>query len=490
MNKQDDIFIDEFANLHQKDTELGRGGQGVVFRTHDRDIAIKLALDTNGSPRPPDNNLHRLRTLRFLPVPERLQLSMPMAMLRDYEGYVMRLLGDMMPFKHFWAGGNGASSAPKVTVPEWLSQLPVPLALELMHYAASGGLKRRLLALYKCSAILCRLHAAGLVYGDVSPANAYVSENADSREVWLIDADNLRFEIESCRSGVFTPGFGAPELVQGLAGGSTRTDCHAFAAMAFWMLTMQHPFLGDLVESDANADWADETNDKGDPADQAYAGLLPWIDDDKDDSNATSKGLPRGLVLTDSLRRLFHQTFGPGRTAPWRRPVIVHWSYALAQALDRCISCAGCGMGFYFESQESSQKCPYCGTGRPALLHATRQAKESGNGTAAEWSWVGPLQTCQSTPVPHRVFYPFSPVNGDNDLLHFTKSEDQISLTPSDSTAVHSLFIAVPSGSKTERFPLKGRTVLPISKNALQIKIHVGSEDGPEIIFSFPEEVL
>ena len=45
------------------------------------------------------------------------------------------------------------------------------------------------------------------------------SFHAYAFSVWMIDADNLRFEMEGRGPGVFTPAFGAPDLVQGHDGG-------------------------------------------------------------------------------------------------------------------------------------------------------------------------------------------------------------------------------------------------------------------------------
>ena len=42
-NNKQQLFIDEHHNTHQKRNVLGRGGQGIVYRTSDSDIAIKLA---------------------------------------------------------------------------------------------------------------------------------------------------------------------------------------------------------------------------------------------------------------------------------------------------------------------------------------------------------------------------------------------------------------------------------------------------------------
>ena len=80
----------------------------------------------------------------------------------------------------------------KPEIPKWLAAIPdKDVALLLFHYADTGSTRRRLFALSKCASILARLHSAGLVYGDISPNNVFVGDG-DSREVWLIDADNLQ----------------------------------------------------------------------------------------------------------------------------------------------------------------------------------------------------------------------------------------------------------------------------------------------------------
>ena len=39
-------YIDEFNGSHYLGDELGRGGQGVVYKTKDADTVIKIALST------------------------------------------------------------------------------------------------------------------------------------------------------------------------------------------------------------------------------------------------------------------------------------------------------------------------------------------------------------------------------------------------------------------------------------------------------------
>jgi len=491
MSNNAEIFIDEFGNIHEQAAELGRGGQGVVFRTRDPDVAIKLVLDANGLPMEPGSLRERLRAVRLLPVPQNLHLSMPAAILRDKAGYAMRLLNDMVPFKHFWLGGSDVAANGGSDIPDWLAGVPEAVARELTHYVNTGGLRRRLLALYKCSAILGRLHAAGLVYGDVSPANAYISRNHGSRAVWMIDADNLRFETDGVGPGVYTPGFGAPELVQGFDGGRPRTDCHAFAVMAFWMLTLQHPYLGDYVENGPSADWADDDADQGDLTEKAYAGLVPWIDDDDDESNATTKGLPRALVLTEELRTLFQEAFGPGRVHPWRRPVIFHWPYLLAKALDSTVSCLACRMSYYDDFNDSQQKCPYCGAGRPAMLRATDLKRDDSVQPMPRWSWSHHLheKECEALSIPHRLFYPFSIADGDQDFLEITMKKDAIILRRPDHLGQQALTMTVDGSGHGEFINLTTSMTLPERVKTHGFTVRVDGDPSRQVAFNFEEAI-
>ena len=504
------FFVDEFSNVHTRDVVLGRGGQGVVYRTKDADIALKLALDANGDPKPRCSESHQLGMLRLLPIPERLPLSMPLAMLRDHEGYVMRLLGDMVPFKHFWLGGD--ESASQIELPKWLEAVPESAARELAHYASTGGLRRRLLALYKCSAVLSRLHAAGFVYGDVSPSNAYISEHPESREVWLIDADNLQFDADGKGPIIWTPKFGAPELLQGKNGIGAATDCHAFAVMSFWLLATIHPFEGDYLDND-DSDWAkEETDDPFGHQPQkvidalrgvreqckwsnretlAYAGLVPWVDDEEDDSNSASNGLPRSLVLTDGVRKLFQLTFSDGRIDPACRPVILHWPLALAAALDLCIPCTGCGMGYYCDYADNAQKCPYCGAERPMLVSAIRNEASANGGIEQAWSWLHPLTEDTAAPVkvPHRVLYPFSPVKGDNDVFQISMTDQSITIAPVEGFESTDFELRIGLGGNAKRIPLRKRVILPRCEGIAGFEICECQRGALPVIFTFIPEV-
>jgi len=466
MNKIQNVFTDEYFNVHTRGKLLGQGGQGVVFRTKDPDIAIKLVTDENGDP-VTDRALisrfsNRLKNVRLLPLPNDLNLSVPSALLKDKVGYVMQLLSDMVPFSSFWLDGKTAEQIKSANIPEWLGEMSEDDAKKLVHYCKTGGLRRRLIALYKCSAILARLHGNGFVYGDISPANAYLSKDLSLSEVWFIDADNLRFEIASGGSGVYTPKYGAPELVQELDGGRPGTDCHAFAVMAFHILSMIHPFVGDLVEGGGENDWANDDFDEEDLEEKAYAGHLPWVDDCDDDSNSTSSGLPRQLVLTEKLAALFQRTFRNGRTSFWKRPAIYHWPEALAEAADKTIVCLSCYMSWFIDIE--GENCPYCDSSKPSIIFFESYRWTGEKELASPcWSYAHELSISEEPLIlPERIFKPFSMSDSDNSILKLFFNEQNILITKSEACNIN-ISVALPNENGGGFRSFVSKLQLPVS---------------------------
>jgi len=405
-------LTDEYGNLHYPADELARGGQGVVFHTKDADLAIKQPLDASGNV-DKSVNMHQLfQSIRLLPLPSGISISLPVAILRDEPGYVMRLLSGMKPFSSFDLNGNTMNrlrdsiSSNELELPKWLSEVSdEKVALRLFHYANTGSTRRRLLALSKCASILGRLHSAGLVYSDISHNNVYI-DGSDNCDVWLIDSDNLRFEEYEGGNAVFTPHYGAPEVVQGLDKSRPRTDCWSFAVMSFRILALCHPFIGKrvLAPEDDGGGWDAEPEEDGAQVDldeQAYAGLLPFIDDENDKTNSpVSFALPRELVASPEIRQLFQESFGPGRIQPYRRPLMPFWACELARAYDRFLDCSGCRMSYLAHEFE---KCPYCGAPRPGFLRVKTD----------RWEAISPVDAKEFS-LRHRLFNPFSLENNDD----------------------------------------------------------------------------
>ena len=398
---------DEYGNKHELADELARGGQGVVFRTRDADLAVKQPLDSSGLPDKDANLRDRFQNIRLLPMPPRIPVSLPLSILRDEPGYVMRLLNGMKPFGVFDLDGRTKKKLEdrKQPLPQWLAGITdKEMALRLFHYTNTGASRRRLFALAKCASILSRLHSVGLVYGDISTNNAFIGEDP-TRDVWLIDADNMRFERLSGGISVYTPCYGAPEVVRGTDSARPRSDCWAFAVMAFKTLTLCHPFIGKKVlePDDDEGGWDAEPVADGAPIDldeQAYAGFLPFVDDEDDDSNHSSGGLPREFVLTPRLRLLFQETFGEGREHPYRRPTMGFWALELAKAFDHLLGCPECKMNYFADEH---RRCPYCDAPRPRFIRVrTLRWKILIPGDATEFA------------LPHRLFYPFSFEHNDD----------------------------------------------------------------------------
>ncbi|EPL4105803.1 hypothetical protein MWR74_007055, partial [Pseudomonas aeruginosa] len=210
---------------------------------------------------------------------------------------------------------------------------------------------------------------------------------------------NMRLELPSGGVSVYTPGYGAPEVVLGRDQSRPRTDCWAFAVMTFKLLALCHPFIGKKVlePEDEEDGWDADPAPNGTATDlneQAFAGFLPFVDDEDDDSNEGVGGLPRVLVATEGLRRLFQETFGAGRELPHRRPTMAFWILELARAADQSLDCLECGMSHF--ADEYAQ-CPYCGAARPAFIRVK----------TPRWEILIPGGATEFR-LPQRLFHPFS----------------------------------------------------------------------------------
>lgn len=400
-NRREEVLVDEYGNRHQIVGELARGGQGVVYRTTDSDLAIKRPIDRNGEVERSVDLKRRFTRIRCLPLPLDISIALPLAVLRDESGYVMNLLSEMEPFSNFFVNGSIYERLETEVIPPWISQVSDRAAqLQLMHYAHSGSTKRRLLALSKCASVLSRLHSAGIVYGDVSPRNCFVSRQ-DSQSVSLIDADNLRLEGHKGGSSVYTPRYGAPEIVSGADSSRPQSDAWSFSVMAFEILSLIHPFVGRAVlEGDSGeSGWDVKTTEVGQSRERqqldelAMAGKMPYVDDPVDRTNEAVGGLPRELIVTKRLIELFRESLGTGRSLPWRRPALAYWALELARAHDLSVVCPSCSMSYFVQHQT----CVYCGRPRPLTIVATTE----------RWQLV--LQPSAEVAVlPQRLTQPFS----------------------------------------------------------------------------------
>jgi len=455
-------LTDEFLNIHKIDSVLGKGGQGIVHRTKDPDIAIKRVVDKEGKFIEDEESIEKyhqqIKNIKYLPFPSNINIATPLALLDSSAGYVMQLLTEMIPFESFWSNAKSLKKIEADDIPNWLKGMPIESAKEIVYYKNTGGLKRRLKALYNASEILARLHSQGLVYGDISSGNVFVSQNKTNIKSWFIDPDNLKFYSFSTKGGVYTPRYGSPELVQGVSGSSYRTDCHAFATMAFYMLSMIHPFIGEKVLNNDEG-WEDVKEDEQDMDEKAYAGYLPWIDDREDTSNQNSSGLPRMLLLTERLSNLFNDTFSKGRVTPSLRPSIFHWTEILAEAHDKTVVCSDCQMSWFYDIE--GEDCPYCSAKKPkSLILNTFILNENKKSNNPVWTYVQKMtEEDFKVEIPQRIFAPFYLQTHDKSHITIEISEDIIEIRKEESIDAN-IFIAIANIDSGEFKELVSRAVI------------------------------
>jgi DNA-binding helix-hairpin-helix protein with protein kinase domain len=321
---------DEFQNEFIIREEIGSGGEGEVWALEGGRGAAKFLLAANATREELQAKLRRImRTdLRGIPI------AAPHGLIDGPLGYIMELLEDMVPLTTLYNQPRGADTA------TW--------------YRDTGGLRRRLTVLAKLADALHRLHAKALAYCDISPGNVLISRLQERDNVWLIDPDNISAESDHSTVALFTPAFGAPEVVRSEKPNDTLSDVFSLALVVYRVLIGNHPFYGDMVH----------LNKAHEPA--AYSGELPWINHPTDERNRSTKGMPIDWTLTPALFRLASQAFEDGLVKPESRPSAANWRDELLRAADFTYSCPTCMNTVY----AFHDKCPWCTTAKPPLLFA------------------------------------------------------------------------------------------------------------------------
>jgi len=314
---------------------LGQGGQGAVFEVEGGKLAVKIVFDRSVSRR--DLLRNQLIHVKRLALGD-LEIARPLEMLRNpHVGYVMELLTGMVPLKQ-------------------LTHVPRKELSLAQWYISGGGLRRRLRLLARAADLLSQLHGKGLVYADPSPHNIFVSASPEEHEIRLIDADNLHYQSSQAMTDIYTPGYGAPELVRGVRGVDALTDAHAFAVIAFQCLAQVHPLQGDAV-----------TNGDPEQEEVALRGELPWIDHAEDARNRSSAGIPRDIVLSPRLKDLCQLALGQGLADRLARPGLSTWAERLHAAADVTLGCPACGGTYYV----TASACPWCDAAKPHYVLAS-----------------------------------------------------------------------------------------------------------------------
>ncbi|MFI8749965.1 protein kinase [Vreelandella lionensis] len=305
------VVQDTKGASYQLVQKMSQGGQGVVYRTSHPQVLVK------GFTNKDDQAIGRWRRqIEWLVRQDfgGLKLAKPLIMLAPpRNGYVMELMDGLVPLQSlldsFIEAGDESSE----------------------DYLKQGGLRRRVRILCQLARTLNQLHSKGMLYGDLSPSNIFVSDEPKYAETWLIDCDNISLESHSGIT-LYTVDYGAPEVVRGDSLLSSLTDCWSFAVIAYQLLTHNHPFKGDLI------------ND-GEPEEEeaALRGEYSWINHSEDFDNECTGNLPIQFIEHSRLPELFRRCFEDGLANPGERPLMAEWLEALSECDERMVSCRGCG---------------------------------------------------------------------------------------------------------------------------------------------------
>ncbi len=322
---------DQHGTAHELVAMLGRGGQGGVYTTTIPNVLVKLVNKTD------EDTVRewkqRFRWIMCQPL-EALHIARPRAVIdrpSSRAGYVMELMDGLVPLGRLLVETRDCQRTGQ----------------GLTAFHQSGSVRRRFRLLAKLARQMAELHGRGLIYGDLSPHNVFVSADNEHDEVWLIDCDNLSVLSRVSGARVYTPDYGAPEVMRGEAFIDPNTDSWSFGVIAFELLSMAHPLKGDKVN-------------EGEPEleEQALLGEFPWIDAPESEENRSSQGIPRILVTTKRLRALFERCFGAGRQDPGQRPSLAEWAEGFEAADAVTVLCPGCSASYVIRG---AKECPFCG---------------------------------------------------------------------------------------------------------------------------------
>lgn len=410
--------MDEFKRKYRLTEEIARGGQGVVYRTQSPRVVVKLELDDEKHfVRANDKSKEHFLSLRLLPIPQNLHITLPVAVTEKYSGYVMQLMDDMVSFQRAFSGAVDKTPLKN----PWLDKIAETnsdLAMIFFSLIKRGGIRRMYLAYLKTACLLAGLHEAGLVYCDFSKENVFVSSDQRFCNVWLIDADNLDFQEKTSQHVIYTPGIGAPELIDEAVnkGCTFFSDCHAFASTFFQQITGHHPFEGSLF---------DEKTEELDDLKQAEylrdCGEFPWVFDCSDDANAWGGGDVFKNLIHPAVMELFEQTFSAngGLFKRENRPLMAEWAYALAAAWDETVQCPNCQM----ERFGGEVTCPWCDS-----VHALVEIKSYYKTDEILWRFVSEIKKDEQIDIPARIVNGFHATDIDDTVFVLTWTDNGLDI--------------------------------------------------------------
>lgn len=332
--------------------KLGGGLEGNVFQiasveglTRDfSDHVIKIIDDSKMNEFERNKALKHLKRLKAYRDDKECKLRnhviLPAALLDDELGYIMRKADEHESLTKY-------IDFPVDTFDEWYKQYPF---------------KKRIQIITNMFDALKEIHHQGLIFADMSPSNIMVRKTKN--EIVFIDCDNMRDKYDNYSNVLGTPGYMAPEklkplndVISGVSGGaylkdgriSVDSDIFSAAIIAFELLTLQHPFVGDVVD--------EGTADEYEAAKNCETDFIFK----NNTNNVSTHGLTHFYeqITTPEIRKLFYRTFVDGKNNPSLRPTDVDFCEAFHRALNLIVKCPNCGFEQIYTNSED--ECCDCG---------------------------------------------------------------------------------------------------------------------------------
>ena len=272
-----------------------------------------------------------------------------------------------------------------------------------------------------------RLHAAGLVHGDLSYKNVLLDPTRG--DVCLIDLDGLVVPGKYPPDVLGTRDFIAPEVVATShlhrddprrCLPDWRSDLHALAVLIYQLLLLRHPLRGDQIH-DLDDDDRQEAMLMGshalfiEDAARPVNRIRPELTEAYERPWKLTEQLPY-TALGTHLSSLVRRAFEHGLHDPAQRPSAQEWEDALVATADLLHPCAASHCSAkWFVYEPRRHACPFCNTALPAppvappvlIAHLYR---DRGNGSFAP---VG----------KHRVLHHHAPVHAWHTNTDFAPNE-------------------------------------------------------------------
>ena len=310
--------------------EIGRGGQGIVYRVRlngtNKLFALKWLFP--GCMNDPQNFYRHLYENIKIGAPSRT-FVWPQQLTKFFDGeafgYIMRIIPDS--YKRF---------STYLTAREQFSSVGTMVNSTLYIVLA-----------------MKQLHRLGYSYNDLHDGNLFIDPK--SGKVLICDTDNVCQNGES--SGIIgKPYYIAPEVVVGKNHPDKYTDRHSLAVLLFQILIGDHPLIGKRTMVPVLTDRHEKK----------FFGTNPLFIYDKDDnSNMPVSGLHENACtmwkfFPSFLKKFFQRAFSQeclfNRS---RRPLEQQWLSVLMRLKSSIVRCPYCGEELFLESDRET-KCFLC----------------------------------------------------------------------------------------------------------------------------------